>query len=412
MGRWNGKTDQWLDFYGETSETITTPRGFGRHLIGLCNRYGVSYQFDDQRRELPEVDFEFHGSLRPFQVAAVEDMLKNHFGTLSAPTGSGKTVMGLWMVAERKQPTLIIVHTKELLNQWVDRIETFLGIPKSEVGIIGAGKKQVGDKITVALVQSLYKVAGQVSPHIGHLACDECHRCPSRTFTEAVTAFDSKYMLGLSATPYRRDRLSRLIFWFLGDVVHTVDKDQLIENGDILRAEVITRETDFRPFHDSTTEYSKMLSELTQDPGRNRLIAADVAMEAGNGGGICLILSDRKAHAEVIQNVLRGFGVRSELLTGDVPKKQREAVVEKLNQGKAKVVCATGQLIGEGFDCRGLSTLFMATPIRFSGRVIQYLGRVLRPAPGKSTATVYDYVDVNVGPLVAAAKARQRIYDV
>ena len=237
-------------------------------------------------------------------------------------------------------------------------------------------------------------------------------RTPSRTFTEAVTAFDCKYMLGLSATPWRRDKLSRLIFWHIGDVHHEVDKADLIENGDILQAEVITRETEFRPYHDPTDEYSKMLSELTEDPERNHLIASDVASEANNGGGICLELSDRKAHCEALQALLHKFNLDSELLTGDVPARQRQDIVERLNQGKVKVLIATGQLIGEGFDCKGLQTLFMATPIKFNGRVLQYLGRVLRPAPGKRKAKVYDYVDINVGVLKASGKARSRAYGI
>ncbi len=412
MNRWNGETPRLLRFYERTGDgSLLLPRGYIRQLISFCRQCGTEFQLDDQTRELPQVDFEFNGELRPFQQDAVTDMLKKRFGTLSAPTGCGKTIMGLYMIAERKQPALIVVHTKELLNQWIDRIETFLSIPKKEIGIIGGGKKVIGDRITVGLVQSLYKCAHEVAPHIGHLVVDECHRAPSRTFTEAVTAFNSKYCLGLSATPWRRDKLSRLIYWHIGDCHHTIDRAELEETGDILKAEVITRETDFTPFYDPTLEYSKMLSELAEDPERNYMVVADVAREAGNGGGVCLVLSDRKGHCEALRTQLKDyFQIDSEVLTGDIPNKQRQGVVDRLNAGKIKVLVATGQLIGEGFDCKGLSTLFLATPIKFSGRVIQYLGRVLRPAPGKTEAKVFDYVDVNVGPLVASAKSRQRVY--
>jgi superfamily II DNA or RNA helicase len=317
--------------------------------------------------------------------------------------------MALALIARHRQPALIVVHTKELLEQWQARIETFLGIPAREVGIIGNGKKRIGDKITVALVQSLYKCAGEIAPHVGHLVIDECHRTPSRTFTEAVTAFDCRYMLGLSATPWRRDGLSRLIYWHLGDKVHEVDKDALVEAGHILEAEVIWRETDFRPTYDPSEEYSRMLSELARDPARNALIAADVAREAGNGGGVCLVLTDRKAHCETLAAFLEGLGVEAAILTGDLGNSARQAVVEALNGGKVKVLVATGQLLGEGFDCRELSTLFLATPIKFNGRLLQYLGRVLRPAPGKERAKVFDYLDP-AGVLQNAARARQRVY--
>jgi len=380
-------------------------------LIDMCRRQGVKFRIDDQRRTMPAVDFSFRGRLKPFQKIAVEAMLAKDFGTLSSATGSGKTVMALYIIARRKQPALIIVHTKELAAQWVDRIETFLGIGPEAVGFIGGGRKVVGEKISVALVQSLYKCADEVAKKIGFLLVDECHRCPSRTFTEAVSSFDSQFMLGLSATPYRRDELSKLIFWHLGDMHHQVDKRRLIETGDVLPAEVIFRETHFETRLDPVNEYSRMLAELTTDTERNLMIASDVAAEAAKNTGICLILSDRKAHCENLQALLRyRFKLQSELLTGDLDVAERKNVIQRLEQGRVRILIATGQLIGEGFDCKDLTTLFLATPIKFSGRLLQYLGRVLRPAAGKKYARVFDYVDVHVETLKKAARARNRVY--
>ncbi len=413
MGRWNRGTPRELRFFDKTRDGgLWIPRGYLRKLILICRRQGITYQIDDKRRLLPSKAFNFHGRLKPFQMNAVDAMLIKDFGTLSAPTGSGKTVMALYMIAQRKQPALIVVHTKELAYQWVDRVVTFLGIAADDVGFVGGGKKAVGKKITVALVQSLYKCSDEVAQHIGFLIVDECHRCPSRTFTEAVADFDSHYMLGLSATPWRRDNLSKLIFWHLGDIHHKIDQSRLVKNGDILSVEVIVRQTNFKPYYDPVNEYSKMLTELTSDDQRNRLIASDVAQEAKNSKGICLVLSDRKKHCETIQAILRyRFKISSELMTGDLSDTERKAVLDRLDQGHAKVLLATGQLMGEGFDRRDLSPLFLTTPIKFSGRVLQYLGRILRPAPGKKKGRVYDYVDVNVDVLKAAAKARQRIYN-
>lgn len=412
MGRWNGKTPEVLRFYRDDPSGLILPRGFIGQLISMARRSGERYQTEDRRRLLPTVDFTFSGRLRPFQEQAVKEMMSRDFGTLSAPTGSGKTIMALAMVVHRRQPTLIITHTKELLNQWTERIEQFLGIPADEIGKIGDGKKAIGSRITVALVQSVYKYASEISPRTGCLIIDECHRTPSRTFTEAVSAFDCRYMTGLSATPWRRDRLSKLIFWFVGDVIHEIGEEGLIESGDVLPFEVVTRETDFLPFADPTTEYSAMLRELTANEERNRLIVKDVVGEASNGGGVSLVLTDRKMHCEILRGLLAGHGIETRVLTGGVPDAERREIVEGLQAGRVKVLVATGQLIGEGFDCPGLSTLFFATPIRFSGRVIQYLGRVLRPAPGKAQAKVYDYVDHRVGVLKASFYARRKVYGI
>jgi len=412
MGRWNRGTPRTLRYYRKLPKCgLRVPRGFLRKLILFCRHGGLAFELDDQRRFLPEVEFGFTGTLKPFQEVAVEAMLKKDFGTLSAPTGSGKTVMGLGMLARRKQPTLIVVHTRDLANQWVSRIETFLGIPEKAVGMIGGGRKKVGAAVTVALVQSLYKIAADIAPGIGFIIVDECHRCPSRTFTEAVTHFDCRYMLGLSATPFRRDKLSQLIFWHLGDVHHEIDNRQLVDSGDVLSADVHFRETTFTPYYDPVNDYSRMLSELTADDERNRLIADDVAREARSGPGTTLVLSDRKKHCETLWSLIKFRNdAACEFLTGDRSDRERKEIVRRLNAGEIKILVATGQLIGEGFDCPNLTTLFLATPVRFSGRVLQYIGRVLRPAPGKERAKIVDYIDINVEVLVSAARAREKVY--
>jgi superfamily II DNA or RNA helicase len=409
MGRWNGNTPPLLTLYERSNSGIIIPRGFIGQTIALARRCDIRFQIEDRRRMLLPVDFAFAGKLRPFQEEAVKAMLKKDFGTLAALTGSGKTVMALYLIAERRQPALIVVHTKELLDQWIARIESFLGIPRLKIGRIGAGKMQIGEKITVATVQSLVKVADEVAPYVGHLVIDECHHCPSRTFTNVVTAFDSKYMLGLSATPWRRDGLSRLIFWHVGDVAHEIKKGNLIETGNVLPFEVVTKETRFESSYDASEEYSKTLSELTEDPERNRLIADTVAV-GSRGPGISLVLSDRREHCRTLQALLGRRGLRAEVLTGDLPARERREIINNLNQGKIKTVIATGQLIGEGLDCPGLTTLFVATPIKFDGRLIQYLGRVLRPAPGKDKALIFDFIDAREPVLKAAARARQRVY--
>lgn len=409
-GRWNGRTPKTLWFAEWNGAEQVIPRGYTAQAMSYIRSRGVEVRIDDRRRALPPVEMNFSGVLRPYQEDALEAILKRDFGVLQAPTGSGKTIMALAAIAARKQPALIIVHTKELADQWVNRIESFLDIPRQEIGVMAGGKPRMGERITVALVQTLYRWRSMASERVGHLILNECHRCPARTFEEAVSTFDSKYMLGLSATPFRREGLTKVIYWHLGDQVHSVPANELIEAGEVLRAEVIQRETAFTTTLDASTEYARVLSELNMDPARNALIAEDVVAQVGASPGVCLVLSDRKAQCEALCELISGRGIEVAVLTGDTPASERKDIVDALNDGKVRVLVATGQLIGEGFDCKALTTLFLATPVKFSGRVIQYLGRILRPAPGKTKPLVYDYVDLNVGVLRASARARQRVY--
>ena len=379
------------------------------HLVRICKEHGESIQFMDNRLKKGTVGFSFKGSLRELQQQAVDDVLASDQGLLQAGTGAGKTVMGLYIIAQRGQPALVVVHTKELLNQWVDRIESFLGIPRDEIGIIGGGKFSVGARVTVAMVQTLYKRVDEVVPHIGHLVIDECHRAPARMFTEAVSAFPAKYRLGLTATPFRRDKLSKVIFWHVGDVVGKIDKQALVKAGNLCKAEVRWVETDFSPVSDASGKYSKALSELTEDPERNKLIARTVAVN--NGHGISLVLSDRKEHCEALKDILsEDHGIHAEVLTGSTKPNNRERIIQALQSGECRYLIATGQLIGEGFDLPEISTLFLATPVKFSGRLIQYVGRALRPAPGKDRAIVFDFLDDH-GVFKASAKSRAYTYE-
>jgi superfamily II DNA or RNA helicase len=406
----NYQTDRLIECFNSFPGGLSFPRGFSHQAAVIALAHREQLHFDDQRRELPEVDFSFCGTLKPFQQDAVAAVMERNFGTLQALTGSGKTVMALKIIAERRQPALILVHTKELHHQWVERIETFLGIPKSEIGIIGNGKNRIGSKITVGMVQSLTKYAEDVFEHIGFLIVDECQHCPSKTFTDVVTRFDCKYFLGLSATPWRRDKLTRLIWFYLGDKVHEVDGQHLVDAGHICRAKVVIVETDFRTDIDGSTEYSKMLSELCLDPDRNKLVASHTADEANGSRGISLVLSDRKSHCDALQAALSDIGVESDVLTGDTSAKDRKVLSDKLLAGDVRILIATGQLVGEGFDLPEISSVVLSTPVKFSGRVLQYVGRALRPSPGKDYARIIDFHDSQVGVLAKGAQSRLRTF--
>ncbi len=398
---------------------LILPRGCMGDLLQLLNNSGhyPKVSFNDQTRKLPEVDFKFHGLLKPAQEPAVKAILERRLSTISSPTGSGKTVMGLYVITQRRQPALVVVHITAIMKQWIDRAAFFLRIPPSEIGIIGQGSKTVGKKLTIALVQTLRKCAKDIAPKIGHIIVDECHHQPASTFREAITPFDCAYALGLSATHKRRDGLTPLIYWYVGPLVYEVSRNTLIKNGDIIQVEPVIRETNFVPSPDidPTWQRATLIQELTTNHTRNVLIANDVVDESKNGP--CIVLTDRKEHAETLARIINsirwyreGSGCRAEVCHGDVPRAKQEQIIAALNDGRLQVLVATGQLLGEGFDCKRLTALFLATPIKFSGRLIQYLGRVARVFEGKSSAKVYDYHDVNVPVLMRAARERMRTY--
>lgn len=407
FGRWIGKKlKPQLFFFREENGRFCFPRGFGNRAVRLCRRQtGVSPQLVDERRLLPPIDLTFRGTLRPYQETAVTAVLAHSFGVLEASTGSGKTVMALAVIARRQQPTLVLVHTRELMQQWRQRIRQFLGI---DAGQAGDGRIDL-QPVTVAIVNTARKHLDTLVPRFGQLVVDECHRVPASLFTEVVAAFDCHSMLGLSATAFRReDGMTRLIHISMGDRVHAVDGRMLEASGAVVRPELEQRPTGF--VRDFQGEYPRLIKALAEDSRRNRQIAADVASLVRQGHqGTVLVVSDRVAHCQTLADLLTADGVAAAVLTGQSGPDQRLQVVEAVQAGRVPVLVATLQLIGEGFDCPGLSTLVLATPIRFEGRLLQVVGRIMRPAEGKK-ALVIDYVDVGIPVLRRSAAARREVF--
>nr|MBF0221195.1 DEAD/DEAH box helicase [Desulfobulbaceae bacterium] len=405
-GRWVGKKfPQKLYFFKERKAGFIMPRGFAKEAVIKCIEIlGVKPEIVDERRLLSSCDFQFSGVLREYQEQAVRDIVTRDFGVLEAGTGSGKTVVALKVIALRAQPAIVLVHTKELLYQWAERVSEFLGV---EAGLIGDGKAEIRP-VTVAIVNSAKKHIDDLPRQFGHLLVDECHRVPASLFTDVVTSFDAKYSLGLSATAYRReDILTRLIYFYMGARVHKVDAAFLHESGAVLKPEIRLRPTEFA--YQYRDDYSAMLKALAADEQRNRLIAQDVVLSARKTDGVLLVVSDRVAHCQRLAELISAQGVSVSVLTGKDPVERRAKVVEEIKKSSVKVLISTLQLIGEGFDAPQLSTLFLATPIKFSGRLKQVVGRILRPATDKK-ALVYDYVDENVSILRNSANERSKTY--
>ena len=382
-----------LFFFWRKSGVLILPRGYISTLKKVLK--DTEYSIVDRTRLQSKTDFICRHTLHPYQKRAVEVLSKRRFGVLEAPPGAGKTIIALNLIALRGQAALVIVHTKELMYQWQKRAVEFLGIREEEVGLIGDGKKVIGKDLTIAIINSLNRVIDDIGPLIGNVIVDECHHMPAKTFTEIVSMLDCAYMLGLSATPYRRDRLTKLIYLFLGDRTHVINPRHLQAIDRIMRAKLLLRHTRCKYYFDAN-EYQYMIAALISDEKRNMIIVDDVIERIDSeNNGIALVISDRVAHCRDIHTRLCSQGIRSHLLTGSLPAKKRAEIVEGLNRGEADVLVATSQLIGEGFDLKGLSSIFLATPIRFTGRVKQYIGRILRVAEGKQDALIYDYVDEN-----------------
>lgn len=406
FGRWIAKDlKPKLKYYEMTACGLRFPRGFANQAVLLCRDYlKQTPAIVDNRLLLEEEDFSFTGTLRPYQERAVTAAEKRSFGVIEAGTGSGKTVMALAIIAARAQPTLVVVHTKELLYQWQQRISEFLGI---EAGLVGDGHFEL-QPITVAIVNTARKRIEELAPRFGHLVVDECHRVPASLFTDVVNNFDGHYLLGLSATAFRSDEgLTRLIYFYMGDQIHKVEQEELLESGAIVKPQLLRRKTAFQ--YDYSGDYQPLVSALTKDKARNQQIVADVLRECQRSdSGICLLVSDRIGHCQIFERELLLQGANVVLLTGQTSAERRAAIVEKVQGGQVQVLVATLQLIGEGFDCSGLSTLFLTTPITFEGRLLQVLGRIMRPAVGKH-ARVYDYVDEAISVLRRSAEGRKKI---
>lgn len=407
-GRWIGKKlKPKLKYYEPVPSGLRFPRGFANQAVLLCREFlQETPKIYDERLLLPEEQLVFTGSLRPYQDKAVVAAEKRSFGVLEAGTGSGKTVMALAIIAARKQPTLIVVHTKELLYQWQARVQEFLGcLP----GLVGDGHFDI-QPISVAIVNTARKRIHELAPSFGHLVVDECHRVPAALFTDVVSSFPGHYLLGLSATAFRSDEgLTKLIYFYMGDRFHKVDQEELQATGAIIKPELIRCKTTFQ--YRYRGDYQPLISALTQDTKRNQQIIDDVVkVSRMENSGIQLLVSDRISHCQVFEKGLEVLGINVALLTGQTSAEQRARVVEDLRAGQVKVLVATLQLIGEGFDCPGLSNLFLTTPITFEGRLLQVLGRIMRPAKGKQ-ARVYDYVDEGVSVLKRSADGRKKILD-
>lgn len=395
-GRYYLHLPERLWFYIETPETLTFPRGFAREAWRILEAHGHKPEIEDRRLTLEKVKFTFKGVLRDYQRVALEAIESHSDCVLQAATGSGKTVCCLADIARKGQPTLILVHTQTLLAQWSERIGQFLGI---EAGIIGNGKAVIRP-VTVATVQSARNRLPALANRFGMVVVDEAHRTPCSTFSRVVSSFPAGFRLGITATPERRDSMQPVLHFICGPLVHKVDPGNLVQQGAVLRPEIEIHESRFR--YEYRDDFAAMVTALIEDEPRNRLIV-DVIRQASKP---VLCVSDRVEHVERLAAMCKA---KVAVMHGQTPATERQAITEALEQGGVDVLFATSALVGEGYDAKGLCSLVLASPVKWSGKLIQLCGRVLRPAPGK-TAVIHDITDPLQPILMHQAKARQDVY--
>lgn len=408
LGKSTFNTEKFFNLIEETENEVMIPRGFSASLVQFCNKENIPFKIIDKRNKRDAVDFESEITLQPHQEIALEKIRKKDFGVIVSPPGSGKTVIGLEIIAEKRQPALIIVHRKQLFDQWIERIQSFLKIPKKEIGQIGNQKNKIGKSITVAMIQSLARIHDfkNIANSFGTIIIDECHHIPAKTFREAIVNFNAFYLYGLTATPKRKNNDQKLIFVYIGNILHQVNQHEYLKEKNI-QTEINIIETDlFAPFDYRIDKYETISRILIHDTHRNSLILNDIEQNAERFKTI-LILSERKAHVDILNLYLKD---KYETITihGDDSESARKSKIEQIKQGHFKIVISTGQFFGEGTDINNLECLFIVYPFAFEGKLVQYIGRIQR---SEKPPVIFDYRDSKIDYFEKMFKQRKRYYN-
>ena len=368
---------------------------------------GLNISIKDNRILTPPISIPSNIRLRPYQREAKFNLLSHPNGMLVAPAGSGKTIMGLDIFASVRQPMLWLTHTNRLSNQVIERIigtndqsPIFSDITKDEIGFIGGGKMKIGDRITIGMIPTLVRRKDEllsIGKKFGIVIVDEAHHVPASTFLEVINYFSSYYLYGLTATPYRRDKLENVMFATIGLPNAKVSRKKVKKLGGIITPKVIKRTVlsekwDGNDFHYITREL------LMTNERRLSMIVQDIHREAAEGN-YCIVINTRKLYCEMILEALLPHWDKTVIANGDYSRKHNDEQVEKIESGEATVLITTFELLGEGFDVPKLNRGFIALPFREKTRVEQAVGRIQRPCEGKKDAIIYDYVDENIGIL-------------
>jgi len=398
----------------EFPKHLGIPLGLFDELQELFKSVGIKAEISDKSFSGTEHKITFRGQLSAVQAEAVSKILSYNRGILVAPSGSGKTVVGISVIASRGVNTLILVNRRPLMEQWRNQLASFVDIDPAKIGQIGGGKDKRTGVLDVAMLQSLFKNK-QVSDFVaeyGHVIVDECHHIPAFTFEQVVRQAKARYVLGLTATPYRRDGHQPIILMQCGPVRYEIKQSD--SNAQLaMHHTLICRDTTFT-LAETGNERSiqEIYSSLMADKVRNKLILDDI-LKSVEEGRSPILLTERREHLEYFSSQLANVVKNVIVLRGGMGIKQRRAIAEQLatiSKNERRVLLATGRYVGEGFDDARLDTLFLALPISWKGTLVQYAGRLHRIHVDKTDVRIYDYVDRNVPMLLKMFQRRLRGY--
>lgn len=402
-----------INCHEETADFIILPRGCKEALIKVIEDKGIAPLFDDQTQIGKAITANFKGVLTSEQQIAVEKLLDYPIGILSAATGFGKTVIAAALIAQRKVNTLIIVHRKQLMEQWKERLNTF--IDKGTLsGQIGGGKNKQTFTIDIVTIQSL-NYRGEIKDDLtkyGQIIVDECHHISAVSFEKVMKKVEAKYVCGLTATPMRKDGLHPIMMMQLGPIRYKVTAKS---NAKVHSFEHILhpRYTNFKcSMPNDTKQIQEIYKEIVHDSARNYLIFDDV-LKALSEGAAPLILTERLEHVKILEEMFKNFVKNIIVLTGGMKSKEQLEklnVLQNLNMNEERLIIATGKYIGEGFDNARLDTLFLVMPLSWKGTLQQYVGRLHRAHDNKSVVKVYDYIDQKVPMLQKMFDKRLKAY--
>ncbi len=393
---------------------VALPRECRLDLEKLLGAHGVALDVVDERVTGSPTGMRFQGNLTTVQESAARALLAHDTGVLVAPPGVGKTVVGTYLIAARACSTLVLVHRRPLLDQWIAQLAVFLGIDRRAIGVIAGTRRTPTGRLDVAMIQSVVRkdsVADLVANY-GQVIVDECHHLAAVQFERVLREVKARYVVGLTATPHRRDGHHRITEMQLGPVRFKVSAK---DRAEALPFEhrLIVRDTAFQPrISDGTGGIQALYASLASDEARNRIILSDVVL-ALKEGRAPILLTERRDHLDYFANRLRPFARHVVLLHGGMGAKAQRGVRAQLDaipQSEERLILATGRYIGEGFDDARLDTLFLALPVAWKGTLVQYAGRLHRFHPGKRDVRIFDYVDCKVPILLRMFEKRLRGY--